>query len=155
MSQLSALRKTRRAPLPPRPSPSGRAAAPAAGGRVLVIDDDQSMCETLATVLTRRGFTVEWRTAAREGLGLLEGREFDVVVTDLHMDGMDGIAVCEELARSHPGLPVVVITAFGTAESAASALRVGAWGFVTKPFDLELLRTTLTQAVLKHRGDAT
>ena len=128
---------------------------PQSSGRILVIDDDSSMCETLATVLTRRGFTVDWRTAAADALALVSERDFDVVITDLHMDGMDGIAVCEQMTRYHPGIPVVVITAFGSAETAAEALRAGAWGFLTKPFDLDLLRTTLTKAVLQRRSIAT
>ena len=61
------------------------------GGNILIVDDDQSMAETLTKAMTRRGFTVTSKTSAAEALTLLEEQDFDVVVTDLHMEGMDGL----------------------------------------------------------------
>ncbi len=117
--------------------------------RILVIDDDESMCETLSMALGRWGFTVAWRTSAVEALQLLDEGEFAAVLTDLYLFGMDGITVCAEVARRRPGLPVVLMTAFGTAELAEKALRAGAVAFVAKPFDLELLHETLLKAVAR------
>ncbi len=119
-------------------------------GHVLIVDDDQSMAETLTKAMTRRGFAVEWRTSAAEALTLLDEQDFDVVVTDLHMEGMNGFAFCERIAANRPEVPVVMITAFGSLDSAVSAIRVGAYDFITKPFDVEALRLTLTRAV-QHR----
>jgi two-component system response regulator AtoC len=119
-------------------------------GHVLIVDDDQSMAETLAKAMTRRGFVVAWKTSAVDALKLLDEQDFDAVVTDLHMEGMNGFAFCERVAANRPDVPIVMITAFGSLDSAVGALRVGAYDFITKPFDVETLRLTLTRAV-QHR----
>jgi len=119
-------------------------------GHVLIVDDDQSMAETLAKAMTRRGFVVAWKTSAADALKLLDEQDFDAVVTDLHMEGMNGFAFCERVAANRPDVPIVMITAFGSLDSAVGALRVGAYDFITKPFDVETLRLTLTRAV-QHR----
>ena len=111
--------------------------------RVLVVDDDQAMCETLAAYLGRRGFSVEWRTSAREALSLLDGKDFDVLLTDLVMNDMDGLALCERAVAMRPGLPVIVTSAFGTPDIEAAALSAGALEFMTKPFDLDRLGLAL------------
>jgi two-component system response regulator AtoC len=116
-------------------------------GHVLIVDDDSSMSETLTRAMNRRGFVTVAKNSAAEALQALEEQDFDVVVSDLHMDGMDGLAFCERVVANRPDLPVVVITAFGSLESAVAALRVGAFDFITKPFDVELLQLTLTRAV--------
>ena len=117
-----------------------------ATGRLLVVDDDSSMCETLATAMTRRGFTVTSCLSPLEALQLLDDQDFDVVLTDLHMEGMDGLAFCERVLAKRPDIPVVVLTAFGTLDNAVAAIRVGAYDFVTKPFDVEILRIALSRA---------
>jgi len=119
-------------------------------GHVLIVDDDQSMAETLTKAMTRRGFVVTWKTSAADALTLLDEQDFDVVVTDLHMEGMNGFAFCERVTANRPDVPVVMITAFGSLDSAVSAIRVGAYDFITKPFDVEALRITLSRAV-QHR----
>jgi two-component system response regulator AtoC len=120
-------------------------------GSVLIVDDDQSMAETLTRAMGLRGFVVTWRTSAVEALKLLDDQDFDVVVTDLHMEGMDGFAFCERVVANRPDLPVVMITGFGSMESAVAAIRAGAYDFITKPFDVEILRLTLARAV-QHRA---
>jgi two-component system response regulator HydG len=119
-------------------------------GDVLIVDDDQSMAETLTKAMTRRGFVVTWKTSAADALKLLDEQDFDVVVTDLHMEGMNGFAFCERVTANRPDVPVVMITAFGSLDSAVSAIRVGAYDFITKPFDVEALRLTLSRAI-QHR----
>jgi two-component system, NtrC family, response regulator AtoC len=119
-------------------------------GNVLIFDDDQAMAETLTKAMTRRGFVVSWRTSAADALTLLDEQDFDVVVTDLHMEGMNGFAFCERVAANRPDVPVVMITAFGSLDSAVRAIRVGAYDFITKPFDVEALQLTLSRAV-QHR----
>jgi DNA-binding NtrC family response regulator len=120
-------------------------------GRVLVVDDDRSTCEVLAERLGFRGYVVEWRTSAEQALDLLRREAFDVVVTDVQMRGMNGIALCERVATNRPDVPVVVITAFGSIESAVAAIRAGAYDFVTKPFDIEVLALSVQRA-LQLRG---
>ena len=119
-------------------------------GRILVIDDDQALCELLEEDLSRRGNTV-WKalkvSTARE---LLHHHEVDVVLTDLNMPGVNGIDFCAELHDNRPDLPVVIMTAFGSLETAIAALRAGAYDFVTKPVDLDFLSISLERA-LQHR----
>jgi two-component system, NtrC family, response regulator AtoC len=119
-------------------------------GRVLVVDDDLDMCQMLETALGKSGFEVSFRVAAAEALDLLETRDFDVVVTDLRMGGMDGLALCERIVAGRPDVPVVVITAFGSMDAAISAIRAGAYDFIPKPFELVVLEMTLNRAV-QHR----
>ena len=120
-------------------------------GRVLVVDDDQEMCDFLEGALARRGFAVTSRTAAPEAFALLAETDFDVVITDLQMKGMNGLELCERVSQNRPDVPVLVMTAFGSLETAVAAIRVGAYDFITKPVDLEPLRLAIERAV-RHRA---
>lgn len=119
-------------------------------GRIIVIDDDQSMCEMLEAGLKRKDFEVSWRTSAREADVILAQEEYDVVLTDLQMPGEDGLELCRRLVGIRPDIPVVVVTAFGSMESAVAALRAGAYDFVSKPIDLDTLALLLNRAI-EHR----
>ncbi len=119
-------------------------------GRILVIDDDQSLCELLVEDLSRRGHILSSALRVDEARELLHKEEVDVVLTDLNMPGTSGIDFCAELHANRPDLPVVIMTAFGSLETAIAALRAGAYDFVTKPVDLDLLSITLNRA-LQHR----
>jgi two-component system response regulator HydG len=105
------------------------------------------LCETLQEGLGRREFTVSWVTTAAEAILLLDANDLDAVVTDISMAGMDGIALCERITGSHPGVPVVVVTAFGSLDTAVAAIRAGAYDFVAKPIDIDGLALTLDRAV--------
>jgi two-component system response regulator HydG len=122
-----------------------------ATGTILVVDDDADMCETLATDLVARGFEPSWCTSADEAFLQLSQREFDVVVTDLQMGGMSGIQLCERIVANRPDIPVIVITAFGSLDTAVAAIRAGAYDFLTKPFEFEQLALTVERAV-GHRA---
>ena len=116
-------------------------------GRLLVIEDDVAMCELLAETLASRGHQVHSAkdvTAARD---ILHQEEIDVVLTDLNMPGTSGIDFCAELHSNRPDLPVVIMTAFGSMETAIAALRAGAYDFVTKPVDFDLLGFNLERAL--------
>jgi DNA-binding NtrC family response regulator len=115
--------------------------------RILIVDDDESMCDLLQVSLSPTGFDVVTRTVPQEGLDLLGREEFDAVVTDLNMRGISGIELCTRLSESQPDLPVIVITAFGSLDTAVAAIRAGAYDFVTKPFDPEQLLLILQRAV--------
>ncbi len=132
---------------------------PAGGGggmtpRVLLVDDDPSLCETLEAGLARRGFTVVWRTSAAEALATLAtlgAEDFDVVVTDLNMKGLGGLELCERVVERRVDLPVVVLTAFGSFETAVQAIRAGAYDFISKPVQLDVLAIALRRAA-QHRA---
>ena len=120
-------------------------------GRILIVDDDQTMCKTIEIALRPRQFETSWRISAEEALLALKDKTFDVVLTDLSMPGISGIELCERIVANRPGMPVVVMTAFGSLETAIAAIRAGAYDFVTKPVKMDMLALTLDRAV-KHRG---
>ncbi len=119
-------------------------------GRVAIVDDDQSMCEMIEADLKHRGFGAVWYTSAEKAFLALKEEDFDVVLTDLKMPGMDGIELCDRIASNRRDIPVVVITAFGSLDTAVSAIRAGAYDFVTKPIDLSMLALTLERAIHHH-----
>ncbi|HET7788313.1 MAG TPA: sigma-54 dependent transcriptional regulator [Myxococcales bacterium] len=119
--------------------------------RALVVDDDTEMVSMLEVGLSSCGIQVTPCTTGRAALDEIAAHEFDVVVTDLNMRGMSGIELCEHICASRPNLPVVVITAFGSLDTAVGALRAGAYDFIAKPFQLDVLRLTLERAV-RHRA---
>jgi two-component system response regulator HydG len=120
-------------------------------GRILIVDDEPGVCALLESGLKKKGFSVASRTSGMAAFELLCTEEFDVVVTDLTMRGMSGLELCERIVANRPDVPVVVITAFGSLESATASIRVGAYDFITKPFELDALRMTLERA-LRHRA---
>ena len=121
-------------------------------GKVLVVDDDEAMCDLLERGLGRRGYAVETTTSPTEALRRIEQEEWDVVLTDLHMGELDGFAVCREASRLRKGMPVVVITAFGDIDKAVAAIRAGAYDFITKPFALEVVALALDRAIDHYRA---
>ena len=120
-------------------------------GRVLVVDDDASMCDMLVSDLGELGFEVKARTAAPAALEALVASEFDAVVADLNMPGMSGLELCERIVASRPDVPVIVITAFGSIQTAIAAIRSGAYDFVTKPLEVDALGLALERAI-QHRA---
>ncbi|TYO99333.1 DNA-binding NtrC family response regulator [Geothermobacter ehrlichii] len=117
---------------------------------VLVIDDDSAMRDMLHEDLERRGYQVLTADGAGRAWELLAGHDVDMVLTDLNMPGTSGIDFCRQLHQDRPDLPVLIITAFGSLETAIDALRAGAYDFVTKPIDLDLLEHALRRA-RQHR----
>lgn len=120
-------------------------------GRVMIVDDDQSMCEVLVERLCTREYEAQFCTRGDEALNLIEESMFDVVVTDLNMPGMSGIEFCERIVDSHSELPVIVITAFGSLETAVAAIRAGAYDFLTKPLDIDELTIALDRAIERRQ----
>jgi two-component system response regulator HydG len=119
--------------------------------RILVVDDDLSMCELLGDDLGKSGFDVVTRRSAAAALEFLRTDDVAAIVTDLNMRGMNGLELCERIAANRPDVPVVVITAFGSLETAIRAIRVGAYDFITKPFEMDALILALERAV-RHRA---
>jgi DNA-binding NtrC family response regulator len=119
-------------------------------GRVLIVDDEKSMCDMLDAYLRPRGFEPVSRSSAEEAFSTLLQGDFDVVLADLNMPGMNGIELCERIAANKEDVPVIVMTGFGSLDTAVAAIRAGAYDFVTKPVDLDILALCLDRAV-KHR----
>jgi two-component system response regulator HydG len=119
--------------------------------RVLLVDDDQELCETLELDLAHRGYAVRTCTSAADALGAMHEGDFDVVVTDLNMRGQSGLELCERIVADRPDIPVVVLTAFGSLETAVGAIRAGAYDFLSKPIQLAALAIAVDRAAA-HRN---
>jgi DNA-binding NtrC family response regulator len=115
--------------------------------KVLVVDDDVEMCGLLSDVLKEEAFSVVTTNDSLEASKLLKREEFDIVITDLKMKGLKGLDLLEETKQISPLTPVVIITAFGTIESAIQAIKMGAYDYVTKPFQMDELVLTVKKAL--------
>jgi two-component system response regulator GlrR len=102
---------------------------------VLVVDDDADLLKLLTLRLQRAGFTVQTAASGEDALKRLANRQPDAVITDLKMQGLDGIGLLSEIEATYPVLPVVLMTAHGTIPDAVRATRLGAYAFLTKPID--------------------
>ena len=120
-------------------------------GRVLVVDDEKNITFVIQAMLEKVGYEAAIYVDSREALESLQDEDPDVVITDLHMPGPGGMEILEHCQKNFPQLPVVVITAYGTVESAVSALKRGAFDFITKPFDQTELLNVVKKAVATHR----
>ena len=118
--------------------------------RVLVVDDDAEMVALIERGLTRRGFTVLTAGGGDAAFATLTTEDVDVVVTDLQMAGLDGLALTARVVANRPGLPVIVLTAFGSMAAAIGAIRAGAYDFIAKPVELDALALAVGRAV-RHR----
>ncbi|MCP4118258.1 MAG: sigma-54-dependent Fis family transcriptional regulator [Desulfobacteraceae bacterium] len=119
-------------------------------GRILIIEDDQDMCEMLEADLCGRGFTPSWETSGNDGISALGSNIFDVILTDVNLPDINGLELCRQFSANYPDIPVVIMTAFGSMETAIAAIRAGAYDFIIKPVDLDILALSLKRAV-NHR----
>ncbi len=118
---------------------------------VLIVEDEKSMGDLLVTDFRLRGTDSQWCADADAAMRALRQRDYDVVLTDINMPGASGLKLCDFITRDYPEIPVIVMTAFGSLETAVSAIRAGAYDFVTKPVELELLALTVNRAVKQRR----
>jgi len=118
---------------------------------VFVIDDEREMVDLIALGLKKRGFSMVPFTNGADALAGLAGHDVDVVITDLNMKGTTGLEVCQRIAEDRPDIPVIVLTAFGSFETAVGAIRAGAYDFVTKPVEIEALAIAVRRAA-EHRA---
>src|SRR5262245_28255715 len=114
--------------------------------RVLVIDDDQFHAETVAEVLEKVGYACTVATSGRAGAERIERDEYDVVLTDLRMGDLDGLAIVRKTRQEQPDAEVVVITGYGDVKTAVEAIRQGAFHYLLKPLDTAELRAAVQKA---------
>ena len=129
---------------------------------ILIVDDETNVRRVLATLLEQEGFAALRAASGAQALDLVRAQDPDLVLTDLKMEGMDGMELLGRLTASFPEIPVLMLTAHGTVENAVEAMRRGAHDFLTKPFDrarvIAVVRQALEQAKgrrLEHRGPLT
>ena len=120
-------------------------------GTILVIDDEEIMREILETLLTREGYDVRLAANAAEGLEAARAMPFDAAIVDMMMPGMDGIGALDELKKVDDDLPVLMITAFASVENAITAMKRGAFDYITKPFKNDEVLVVLRNALAQRR----
>ena len=117
---------------------------------LLVVDDDPALCSLVVDGLGREGFAVRSSIAAQEALDVITAGGVDIALVDINMPGMNGLELCRRILDSRPEIVVIVISAFGSLETAVAAIRAGAYDFVTKPFEIEQLVVAVERA-RQHR----
>jgi two-component system, NtrC family, response regulator PilR len=115
--------------------------------RILVVDDEPSMREVLEITLRQEGYVVTVADGGEAALRALDAAAFELVVTDLRMRGVDGLAVLRAVKERAPGTAVLMLTAFASTDTAVEAMKLGAYDYVTKPFKLDELRLTIASAL--------
>jgi len=119
--------------------------------RILVIDDERGIRNTLKDILEYEKHEIEIAATGEEGLEHLRNNGFDLVFLDVKMPGLDGIEVLQEVARTHPEMPVVMISGHGNIDTAVDAIKKGAFDFLEKPLDLNRILVTVRNATDKSR----
>src|SRR5664279_5015848 len=120
-------------------------------GRILIVDDESNARNALAEILREEGYTCETAADGFKGLGRFGEFEPDLVLTDLKMPGMDGVELLTKVRERSPGLPVVVMTAFGAVDTAVLAMRNGAIDYLTKPINTGELLIVIERALAENR----
>jgi CheY-like chemotaxis protein len=120
-------------------------------GRVLIVDDDREVAATLRDALTDAGYAVKVAVSGPEAVGLVTVFQPDVVLLDVTMPGMSGIEVLEHLRQGHPHVPVVMVTGNRDEDAARRTLVRGAFDYVPKPVELDVLERIVGAAVASRR----
>jgi len=115
--------------------------------RILIVDDEPDMVENLTRLLRREGYRCTGTTEGRKAVELVEGQRPDLVLTDLKMPDVDGMDVLRRVHEIDPGVPVIMITAFSTIESAVAAVKAGAFDYLPKNFSVDQLRVSVERAL--------
>jgi putative nucleotidyltransferase with HDIG domain len=129
---------------------SGAEAIARKTSRILVVDDETHVRAMMGSTLERQGYEVQLASSGREALETLELNSFDLVLTDIVMQDVNGIALLEQIHAQHPNLPVVMVTAIHDISVAIDSMRRGAYDYLLKPFEREHLLNTVRRA-MDHR----
>jgi len=119
---------------------------------ILVVDDEKEVLEVIKNHLCGQGYLITTCTSGEAALQALKAKNFSLVITDLKMTGLNGIDLCDRISGNHPGLPVLILTAFGTLDVAVEAIRAGAYDFVTKPLNFNALTAIVEKAIRNYKA---
>lgn len=126
--------------------------------KLLVVDDEQDLLELLVRRLQRKGYEVDSAVTAEDALKLLKNKDYDVAVYDIRLPKMDGIALLKETKLLQPETEILMLTGHGTIDTAIEAMKVGAFDYITKPYNLSELEATISKAYenknLKEKNDS-
>ena len=115
--------------------------------RVLVVDDEEPVRDLISKTLTMADYEVNTAADGQSALEAIKGTDYDLLITDLRMPGMDGLTVIRQARRMSPSLPIVIITGYSTEASAIEAINLGVSGYLTKPFRLPRILSVAARAL--------
>ena len=120
---------------------------------ILIVDDEKNIRLTLSQALETLGATTDAAANGEEALAKLKGKEFGLILLDIRMPGMDGLEILRQVREVRPDIRVIMITAYGTVESAVEAMKLGAVDFLQKPFDPEEIRELVSRVMDREKLD--
>ncbi|MBI4824972.1 MAG: sigma-54-dependent Fis family transcriptional regulator [Nitrospirae bacterium] len=118
-------------------------------GRILIVEDEKVALRNLEHIMKKEGYEVVATSSGPQGIKLLQSEEFDIVLTDLKMEKVDGIEILEKSKETHPDTEVIMITAYATITSAVETIKKGAYHYIAKPFKLDEVRKVVKDALEK------
>ncbi|MDP3023943.1 MAG: response regulator [candidate division Zixibacteria bacterium] len=118
---------------------------------ILVVDDEKEICNLFQDTLVQEGYQVLTATNGKEAVSLGKQNRFDLALLDIKMPGMDGIEVFQKLKKVKKDMQVIILTGYGTLKTAKEAMKLGAYDFLTKPFDLGLVKNIIHQALERKK----
>ncbi|MBU4491642.1 MAG: response regulator [Euryarchaeota archaeon] len=116
-------------------------------GSILVVDDEAGVCDVLQKILAQDGYDVSTATSGTRALTLMKKSPADLVLLDIKMPKMDGIETLRKLREFNKDAVVVILTAYGTLSTAREAMQLGAYDYITKPFDVEFVKTMVREGL--------
>jgi len=122
--------------------------------KILILDDEPIVCKRLKPALEKVGYEVDAFTRSFEAMQQLGQTQYDIIITDLKMEGMDGMRFLQEAKKIAPQTEVIVITGFATMETAKESFQKGVFDFIAKPFNLSEIQRVVMRAEAKIRGAA-
>src|SRR5919199_3197242 len=120
-------------------------------GSLLVVDDEESVAVTMGAILEMDGYTVAISTSGADALRRLDEDDFDLVLTDLRLDDIDGLTIVSKASRVQPDTVSIILTGYASLESAIKALREGAYDYLVKPCDVDELRAVVARGMERHQ----
>src|ERR1700752_430910 len=118
--------------------------------RILIVDDDEVSCQLFAETLEQENYRVDQARSGDEALALLRDNPYDLLLIDVRMPGMTGLEVTRTVHEKQASLPIIVMTAFGSMETAIEAIHEGAFDFISKPMNLEEIKKTVSRALAQR-----
>lgn len=120
--------------------------------KILILDDEPIVCKRLKPSLEKQGYEVDTFLRSFEALQAVRVAKYDIIITDLKMEGMDGMRFLQEAKKLHPDSEVIVITGFATMETAKESFKKGVFDFIAKPFNLSEIQRVVMRAAAKIQG---
>ena len=115
--------------------------------RILIIDDEAAILDLMTKLCTNLGHEVYPFQSGKEGIAALDQAPPDLLIVDLRIGDMNGLQIIQQCGQDHPNMPIIMVTGYGSVETAVEAMKLGAFDYLTKPFELDDLQRTINRAL--------